>query len=111
MHVTPGAVSRQIRSLEETLGIRLLHRGHRQITLTGSGEDYYRAVTKAMVASRPRRFTLVAPSWFCDRIRFLTTGREVRKDDHFRVSKSLGDCSPATRAAAFVVRFRAGRIA
>ena len=48
LHVTPGAVSRQIRMLEEVLGVQLLHRGHRQITLTRPGDDYYRAVTKAM---------------------------------------------------------------
>ncbi|SOY68727.1 Glycine cleavage system transcriptional activator [Cupriavidus taiwanensis] len=48
LHVTPGAVSRQIRSLEDGLGVQLLHRGHRQISLTRTGEDYYRAVTRAM---------------------------------------------------------------
>ncbi len=47
-HVTPGAVSRQIRSARRCAGIQLLVRGHRQITLTRAGEDYYRAVTKAM---------------------------------------------------------------
>lgn len=46
--MTPGAVSRQIRALEETLGIKLLHRGHRQITLTRTGDDYFRAVTRAI---------------------------------------------------------------
>lgn len=48
LHVTPGAVSRQIRALEQGLGVQLLHRGHRQISLTRTGEDYYRAVTRAM---------------------------------------------------------------
>ncbi len=48
LHVTPGAVSRQIRTLEDALGIPLLVRGHRQITLTRAGEEYYRAVTKSM---------------------------------------------------------------
>ena len=59
LHVTPGAVSRQIRSLEETLGTQLLNRGHRQITLTGPGDDYYRAITKALEAMRvaTRRLT------------------------------------------------------
>lgn len=52
LHVTPGAVSRQIRTLEEVLGVQLLHRGHRQITLTRTGDDYYRAVTKAMEGLR-----------------------------------------------------------
>lgn len=48
LHVTPGAVSRQIRTLEDALGIALLVRGHRQISLTRAGEEYYRAVTKSM---------------------------------------------------------------
>ncbi|SPA33143.1 Transcriptional regulator LysR family [Cupriavidus taiwanensis] len=48
LHVTPGAVSRQIRTLEDALGIQLLVRGHRQISLTRAGEDYYRAVAKCM---------------------------------------------------------------
>lgn len=48
LHVTPGAVSRQIRTLEDALGIPLLVRGHRQIALTRAGEEYYRAVTKSM---------------------------------------------------------------
>jgi LysR family glycine cleavage system transcriptional activator len=48
LSVTPGAVSRQIRQLEDTLGVRLFTRGHRQITLTREGGDYYRAITKAM---------------------------------------------------------------
>ncbi|MBB3178145.1 transcriptional regulator GcvA [Variovorax sp. Sphag1AA] len=52
LHVTPGAVSRQIRMLEDLLRVQLLHRGHRQITLTRQGEDYYRAVTKAIDSLR-----------------------------------------------------------
>ncbi|RZT31816.1 transcriptional regulator GcvA [Cupriavidus agavae] len=48
LHVTPGAVSRQVRTLEDALGVALLVRGHRQITLTRAGEDYYRSVTRAM---------------------------------------------------------------
>lgn len=52
LHVTPGAVSRQVRTLEDALGLQLLVRGHRQITLTRAGEEYYRGVTKAMDALR-----------------------------------------------------------
>jgi LysR family glycine cleavage system transcriptional activator len=59
LHVTPGAVSRQIKLLEDTLGLQLLHRGHRQITLTRPGTDYFRAVGKALDALREatRRIT------------------------------------------------------
>jgi len=52
LHVTPGAVSRQIKSLEDTIGLQLLTRGHRQIALTRQGADYYRAVTRALEALR-----------------------------------------------------------
>ncbi|MDB6143623.1 MAG: LysR family transcriptional regulator [Pseudomonas sp.] len=46
LNVTPGAVSRQIRSLEEFLGQDLFTRGHRQITLTAAGQQYSRAVAR-----------------------------------------------------------------
>lgn len=40
--LTQSAVSRQIRSLEEALGVRLLVRGHRAIAFTPAGERLYR---------------------------------------------------------------------
>ncbi|MDR6856673.1 transcriptional regulator GcvA [Variovorax guangxiensis] len=52
LSVTPGAVSRQIKSLEETLGLQLLKRGHRQISLTRQGAEYYRAVARAIESLR-----------------------------------------------------------
>jgi len=48
LHVTAGAVSRQIRTLEDSLGVPLFVRGHREITLTREGEEYFRAVTSSM---------------------------------------------------------------
>ncbi|NRF71054.1 transcriptional regulator GcvA [Aquincola sp. S2] len=48
LHVTAGAVSRQIKSLEEALGLPLFERGHREITLTRKGADYYRSITAAL---------------------------------------------------------------
>ena len=48
LSVTPGAISRQIRQLEDLLGLALFKRGHRQISLTRPGSDYYRAVSKAI---------------------------------------------------------------
>jgi LysR family glycine cleavage system transcriptional activator len=47
LHVTAGAVSRQIKALEESLGFHLFTRGHREISLTRRGSDYYRTVTRA----------------------------------------------------------------
>jgi LysR family glycine cleavage system transcriptional activator len=52
LNVTAGAVSRQIKGLEESLGVQLLKRGHRQISLTRQGGDYYRAVARALDALR-----------------------------------------------------------
>lgn len=48
LHVTPGAVSRHIRQLEEQLVVELFSRGHRQISLTHQGTDYFRTVSKAI---------------------------------------------------------------
>lgn len=47
LHVTLGAVSHQLRALEEFLGIDLFVRGHRQLSLTEPGEKYFRAVSGA----------------------------------------------------------------
>lgn len=48
LHVTPGAISRQIQLLEEHLGTVLLTRGHRQITLTRQGTDFHRVASQAI---------------------------------------------------------------
>jgi LysR family glycine cleavage system transcriptional activator len=48
LNVTPGAVSRQVKSLEDVLGLQLLKRGHRQIALTRQGSDYFKAITKSL---------------------------------------------------------------
>lgn len=46
--VTPAAVSRQIRFLEETLGVSVFHRLHRSIKLTSEGESLYLVVAESM---------------------------------------------------------------
>jgi LysR family glycine cleavage system transcriptional activator len=48
MHVTTGAVSRQIRALEQFLGAALFDRGHRQIALTPLGQTYYAMAAQAL---------------------------------------------------------------
>jgi LysR family glycine cleavage system transcriptional activator len=40
MNLTPGAISRQIKSLEEGLGVQLFHRGHNTISLTDAGRQF-----------------------------------------------------------------------
>jgi LysR family glycine cleavage system transcriptional activator len=41
LHVTPSAVSHQIRALEAYLGVELFRRDHRGVTLTREGNDYH----------------------------------------------------------------------
>ncbi|BCG02381.1 LysR family transcriptional regulator (plasmid) [Paraburkholderia sp. PGU19] len=46
--VTQAAVSRQVKFLEDTLGVRLFHRLHRSIALTEEGEALYLVVAESM---------------------------------------------------------------
>jgi len=48
LNVTPGAVSRQVQLLEQYVGVSLLVRGHREISLTPEGAQYYRVVNKSI---------------------------------------------------------------
>ena len=46
--ITQSAVSRQVRTLEEMLGVRLLTRGHRSISLTADGQRLFREADHAL---------------------------------------------------------------
>lgn len=48
LDVTPSAVSRQVRALEEFVGARLIRRGHRSISLTAEGESLFRAANASL---------------------------------------------------------------
>ncbi len=48
MHLTQGAISRQVRTLEDFLGQKLFERYTRRIELTSVGADYFRAVQTAL---------------------------------------------------------------
>jgi LysR family transcriptional regulator, glycine cleavage system transcriptional activator len=47
LHVTAGAVSQQVRLLEERLGVQLFERRTRQVILTSGGETYLMRVRQA----------------------------------------------------------------
>lgn len=47
LHVTQSAVSRQVRTLEEDLGVPLFRRGHRKVRLTADGERLLPVLTQA----------------------------------------------------------------
>ncbi|TVU68808.1 LysR family transcriptional regulator [Cobetia crustatorum] len=49
LHVTPGAISRQIRSLEDYLGKPLFTRANRSVCLTASGLQYANAVRSSLM--------------------------------------------------------------
>lgn len=48
MHLTPGAVSRQVKQLEDALGVSLFHRSHNAITLTDAGQRFLTYVNAAL---------------------------------------------------------------
>lgn len=48
LHLTPGAISRQVKSLEDALGVQLFHRGHNAIALTDAGRQYLTHVNAAL---------------------------------------------------------------
>ncbi len=47
LRVSQAATSRQVRILEDHLGVQLFHREHRRIRLTQAGEQLYHAVAMA----------------------------------------------------------------
>lgn len=47
LNVTPGAISQQLKLLEESLGLKLFDRRHQAITLTPAGQNYFPAVRRA----------------------------------------------------------------
>jgi LysR family glycine cleavage system transcriptional activator len=47
LHVTPGAISLQIRDLESALGVRLFERRVRSLALTSEGAEYFAAMRTA----------------------------------------------------------------
>ena len=47
LHVTPGAVSQQVKALEERLGVALFERLHKQLMLTPAGAKYLRPLSAA----------------------------------------------------------------
>ena len=61
LHVTLGAVSHQLRALEVFLGIELFVRGHRQLSLTEGGEQYFRAVFAAFDSIRSATSVIKQP--------------------------------------------------
>ena len=60
LNVTPGAVSLQIRDLEQSLGVRLFDRLPRRLKLTDDGEGYFKAMRSAFRLMREATDELLA---------------------------------------------------
>ena len=58
LHVTAGAISRQIRQLEDDLGVPLFERRNRRVRLTSAGQTLLSATTDALNRVRDAVSTL-----------------------------------------------------
>jgi LysR family glycine cleavage system transcriptional activator len=109
LHVTAGALSHQIRGLEELLGLKLFERGVRSIALTSTGKQLFPGLRTAFVhirdavaglsnASDERVLVISTPpgltaKWLAPRLyRFSAAHPEI----DVRVSSSLGNANFTT---------------
>jgi len=121
MHVTPGAVSRQIQVLEEFIGVSLFERANRNVTLTEAGRSYLanlagvfdqiknatRAVTETRGAKRlhiwsSMTFTL---RWLVPR---LTSFHAAHPDSEVIFSTSLKPVEFSSNSADIAIRIGTG---
>lgn len=58
LHVTPAAISRQVKALESYLGVQLFVRDHRAVRLTVEGERYLAGITEGLNQIRKATQTL-----------------------------------------------------
>jgi LysR family transcriptional regulator, glycine cleavage system transcriptional activator len=52
LYLTQSAVSRQIKDLEDQLGVELFHRRHRALALTEAGQQFYAATAQVLTTMR-----------------------------------------------------------
>src|SRR5512138_3845816 len=52
LFITQSAVSRQIKELEDQLGVELFHRRHRALVLTNAGQQLYAAAAQVLTTMR-----------------------------------------------------------
>src|SRR2546427_12898918 len=52
LFLTQSAVSRQIKELEDQLGVPLFHRRHRALALTDAGQQFYAAAAQVLTTMR-----------------------------------------------------------
>jgi len=62
LFLTQSAVSRQIKELEDQLGVALFHRRHRALVLTEAGQQFYAAAAQVLMTMRNATSRLKATS-------------------------------------------------
>jgi LysR family glycine cleavage system transcriptional activator len=62
LFLTQSAVSRQIKELEDQLGVELFHRRHRALALTEAGQQFYAAAAQVLTTMRTATSRLRAQS-------------------------------------------------
>src|SRR3954466_16346779 len=62
LFITQSAVSRQIKELEDQLGVELFHRRHRSLALTPAGQQFYAAAAQVLTTMRTATSRLKAQS-------------------------------------------------
>jgi DNA-binding transcriptional LysR family regulator len=63
LHVTPGAVGQQVKTLEDRLGVRLFDRLHKQLILTPAGREYVASVREGFRCIADATARLKPPGW------------------------------------------------
>ena len=107
LHVTHGAVSRQVALLEQWFGVKLFRRAPSQITLTEAGQRYYREVTAILdrlalasmdmrESAAPTALRINAPPTFAMRwlIGRISAFQRRRPDVELRLTTSLDPVNP-----------------
>src|SRR6202008_1260216 len=62
LFLTQSAVSRQIKDLEDQLGVELFHRRHRALVLTEAGQQFYAAAAHGVPTTRNAKSRLAPQS-------------------------------------------------
>jgi DNA-binding transcriptional LysR family regulator len=118
--LTQSAVSRQIKSLEEQLGVVLFERRHRGLDLTEPGRRYYEAVARALKLLRvatdelhgqPRTLTVTttpgfASLWLIPRLSDFT---QSHRDIDVRISATYEALDLERKGVDFAIRYGAAK--
>lgn len=121
LHVTPSAVSHQLRALEDTLGVALFRRANRRLTLTEAGQVLLPGLTDgfdrlsdavAALSAFQRRGVLTvsmlstfAVRWFIPR---LTRFQKLHTDIEVRVSTTMRTVDFAREGIDAAIRYGHG---